>query len=269
MCFCVISSPILVYSYCKRNNFYKFVVVMFAMYYLCLVSTHLYSRPFAKIIGYFKNGYSISQIRHVAQCSMLVFLDKLSPSDRVKYSDVCINEACIFRDYIKKNINKDNKVIFFADTPERLFLIKMLDFEGYNIDYGSLEDIENVDMNKYNLAIFVDNKQFSTNIKHFDKRKFDISVISTTEIIDKTNSGNYCVYEGYPNEIVSADHNSDKTPFSVNCYFTDNYLLDNFKFKYLRKYTIDLDFTDGANPESAKYVWNYRIFENMSKPMIK
>ena len=269
MSFCVISAPVIVYSYCRKNNIYKFIVVFFAMYYLCLVSTHLYSRPLAKIIGYFKEGYTIQQIRNFGQCSMLVFLDKLNEADRARYSKVCINESCMFSDYIKKNIDKRNKIIFFTDVAERLFLIKMLDFEGYQIDYGSLEDIDNMNMENYNLAIFESDNQLSTNIRQFEKRKFDISVISDTEIRDNTNSGNYCLYERYPNEVVSAYDNVDKIPFSVKCYYTDDYLLNKFKFKYLTQYTINLDFTDGANSESAKYVWRYRIFENKLNPVIK
>ncbi len=269
MSFCVISAPVIVYSYCRKNNIYKFIVVFFAMYYLCLVSTHLYSRPLAKIIGYFKEGYTIQQIRNFGQCSMLVFLDKLNEADRARYSKICINESCMFSDYIKKNIDKRNKIIFFTDVAERLFLIKMLDFEGYQIDYGSLEDIDNMNMENYNLAIFESDNQLSTNIRQFEKRKFDISVISDTEIRDNTNSGNYCLYERYPNEVVSAYDNVDKIPFSVKCYYTDDYLLNKFKFKYLTQYTINLDFTDGANSESAKYVWRYRIFENKLNPVIK
>ena len=153
MSFCVISSPILVYSYSRRNNPYKFIVVLFAMYYLCLVSTHLYTRPFAKILGYFKAGYTIEEIREIGKCSIFVFLDKLSLSDKMLYRNLCTSESCRLRDYIKNNIDKRNKIIFFANTPERLFNIKMLDFEGYNIDYGSVEDIDSFDMNKYNLAI--------------------------------------------------------------------------------------------------------------------
>ena len=271
MSFCVISSPILVYSYCRRNNPYKFIVVFFAMYYLCLVSTHLYSRPFAKILGYFKAGYTISQIRHIGQCSMFLFLDKLTPEDRRMYSSLCISESCMLRDYIKNNIDKRNRIIFFANTPMRLFVIKMLDFEGYNIDYGSLEDIENIDMSKYNLAIFIDNDQIITNIKQFDKRKYDISVKSAEEIYDRTNSGNYCVYGRYTDEIVSATDNAGLVPFAVNCFFKDDYITNNFKYKYLTTYTVNLNFgenNDGVT-EKDRLIWHYRFFENMSNPVIK
>ena len=267
--FCVISAPILVYSYCRRNNLYKFIVSMFAMYYLSLVSTHLYSRPFAKVTGYFKEGYTIQQIRNIGACSFFVFLDKLSPSDRVQYSNLCINEACRLRNYIKENIDKRNKILFFADTPERLLLIKMMDFEGYNIDYGSLEDIDNMDMSKYNLAIFINDKQSTVNIKQFDKRKFDISVKSHDEIYDRTNSGNYCIYERYPYEIVSATDNIGKVPFKATCYYTDKYLSDRFNFKYLTTYTVNLNFGKLPKDENIPYVWQYRFFENQLNPMIK
>lgn len=271
MGFCVISAPILVYSYCKRNNFYKFIVVLFSMYYMCLVSTNLYSRPVAKIIGYFKAGYTIQQIREIGQCSIYLFIDKLSPSDKQFYKNLCTSESCLLRNYIRKNINKNNKILYFANTPERLLLIKMLDFEGYSIDFGSVENIENIDMNKYNLAILDDNSNAVTNIKQFDKRKSDVYVVGNNELIDTTQSGNYCVYSRYNGEIVSATQNADKIPFLCICYYTDKYLSDKFNYKYLTTYTVNLNFGEKNDSveDKSKLIWNYRFFENMSNPMIK
>ena len=143
----------------------------------------------------------------------------------------------------------------------------MLDFDGYNIDFGSLEDIENIDMSQYNLAIFDDNKQISTNIKQFDKRKYDI-YFSNSIIHDRTNSGNYCVYERYPGEIISAYNNVGKLPFIVKCYYTDDYLLKNFKFRYLTSYNIDMRFGNKLNQKNQDYIWKYRIFENIENPVI-
>ena len=271
MGFCVISAPILVYSYCKRNSFYKFIVVLFSMYYMCLVSTHLYSRPVAKIIGYFKAGYTIQQIREIGQCSLYVFLDKLDLSDKQFYNNLCINETCMLKNYIRKNINKNNKIIFFANAPARLFLLKMLDFEGYSIDFGSVENIENIDMNKYNLAILDDNSNAVTNIKQFDKRKSDVYVVGNNELIDTTQSGNYCVYSRYNGEIVSATQNADKIPFLCICYYTDKYLSDKFNYKYLTTYTVNLNFGEKNDSveDKSELIWNYRFFENISNPMIK
>ncbi len=271
MGFCVMSAPILVYSYSRRNNFYKFIVVLFAMYYMCLVSTHLYSRPFAKIIGYFKAGYTIQQIREIGQCSIYLFLDNLSSKDKQFYEKLCTSESCMLRNYIRKNIDKNNKIIFFANTPERLLLVKMLDFEGYNIDFGTVENIENIDMRKYNIAIFEDRSNTTTNIKQFDKRKSDVFVVSQDELVDRTRSGNYCVYSRYKDEIVAENINADKVPFLGICYYTDDYLADRFNYKYLTTYTVNLNFGNNMNLEKdkTKLIWNYRFFENLSNPIIK
>lgn len=271
MGFCVISAPILAYSYCKRNNFYKFIVVLFSMFYMCLVSTHLYSRPIAKIIGYFKAGYTIQQIREIGQCSIYVFLNTLSPSDKQFYKNLCASESCMLKNYIRKNLDKNNKIIFFANTPERLLLVKMLDFEGYSIDFGTVENIENIDLNKYNIAIFEDKSNTTTNIKQFENRKFDVFVNSNNELVDNTKSGNYCVYSRYNDEIVTANSNADKVPFLGICYYTDNYLADRFNYKYLTTYTVNLNFGKNTNLEKDKtqLIWNYRFFENLSNPVIK
>lgn len=271
MCFCVISAPILVYSYCKRNNFYKFIVVLFSMFYMCLVSTHLYSRSITKIMGYFKAGYTIQQIREIGQCSVYVFLDKLSPLDKQLYKNVCTSESCMLKNYIRKNINKNNKIIFFANSPERLLIVKMLEFDGYSIDFGSVENIENIDMSKYNLAIFEDDSNAITNIKQFDNRKSDISVISNNKLVDNTKNGNYCVYSRYNDEIVSANNNTDKIPFVCICYYTDKYLSDKFNYKYLNTFIANLNFGGNLDlsKDKSKLIWNYRFFENMSNPMIK
>lgn len=269
MSFCVVSAPVIVYSYRRKNTLYKFIVVLFAMYYLCLVSTHLFSRPFAKIIGYFEAGYTIRQIRDKAECSLIIFLDKLGQKDKAEYNKICISESCMLRDYIKKNIDKRNKIIFFANAAHRLFLIKMLDFEGYNIDFGLLEGIDKIDMHKYNMAIFVGDSQISSNIVNFDERKYDITQKSDKDIYDNTNSANYCIYRRYEDEIISGDSNTDKFPFLVNCYYTDEYLLKKFNFKYLKTYTVDLNFGKNLNTDDVPLTWHYRIFENQSNPMIK
>lgn len=222
-------------------------------------------------MGYFKAGYTIQQIREIGQCSVYVFLDKLSPSDKQFYKNLCASESCMLKNYIRKNINKNNKIIFFANTPERLLLVKMLDFEGYSIDFGSVENIENIDMNKYNLAIFEDDSNAITNIKQFDNRKSDISVISNNKLVDNTQTGNYCVYSRYNDEIISANDNSDKIPFICICYYTDKYLSDKFNYKYLNNFIVNLNFGDNADlsKDKSKLIWNYRFFENMSNPIIK
>jgi len=54
MAFYVISMPVLTFSYFKKNNFYKTIVIIFALFNLLLVSSHLAVRPFKKLMQSYK-----------------------------------------------------------------------------------------------------------------------------------------------------------------------------------------------------------------------
>ncbi len=99
MSFCVISAPVLAYSYSKKFNLYKFIIFIFAMFYLTLVSTHLWARPFSRIVKYIKLGYPITQIREIGVCA--AYINQIDYLNRNDYKHFYINEPCLLKRFIE------------------------------------------------------------------------------------------------------------------------------------------------------------------------
>jgi len=99
--FAVISAPVIALTYFKKNNIYKTIVILFALYYLFLVSTHLAARPFYRL----KNAY------------------KSESYDKFIYNTRCMNypffkgerPGCIVDEEILGRIEKYKNVGIFSD----------------------------------------------------------------------------------------------------------------------------------------------------------
>ena len=262
--FCVLSAPILYYSYKKKFGFYKFIVVFFALFYMTMVSTHLWARPFLRIVNYFKHGYSLSQVRETANCGAFLKDANFIPRDesRKEY----FNEACTVVNYIKKNFNKENKILYFANTSTDLLLLKMLDFEGYHIDYAVAEDIRNIDINKYNLIMTIFNEQYATNIKYFESRKSDVYISPvTSKIYYRANSDVPCFYLSINYKMITDMHNSNQRPYIMRCMISNEYYYAN-NFSKMAEFEVKIPSKelDGKVETSGYY-----FYENMNKPVIK
>lgn len=153
MAFVVLASPVLVYSYCKRS-FFKPIIVFFALFYLILVSTHLWPRPFVYVIRILQEHNSITYLREVALCKEYL--------EHPEY----INSICPLVNKVRK-MQKGTRVLAFMDASDNIYLFKALEFEGYKIDFRNLEDIKGINFNKYNLVIVRNNGQISTVIKKY------------------------------------------------------------------------------------------------------
>ncbi len=156
-CFCVISAPILVYSYFyKKNGLIKFFITVIAMFGMLVISTHLWARPFFKTIHYLKNNYSLSDIREFAFCSKLI-----TP---IPQEHFVTNAACKVRNYIMSN-EKNRKILYFSNQGECSLVIKSLEFFGYKIDYNNFENFDNINFDNYDTILIVDNSQIITSTK--------------------------------------------------------------------------------------------------------
>ena len=262
MFFCVLSVPVIVYSYCKRNNPYKFIIVCFAMFYLVLVSTHLWARPYKRVIKYLKAGYTITEIREIGSCAVLIpDIAKMPPMKDLKKT---YHNQCVMRDSIMENYAPENKILFFASTGTELLKIKALDLKGYHIDFGLMEDVENIDLSKYNLIITIDNQQFATNILHYEERKNDASIdVKNRNIIYKKNKSHPCFYMNTKNEIISDVNNPSIYPYMSSCTFTNEfYKQNNFKFAGELKMEVPAK-EKGEEP----MIFNYYFYENLANPI--
>lgn len=263
MSFCVLSAPILVWSYSKRKSFGKFIIVCFAMFYFTLVSTHLWARPYFRIVKYFKAGATLSQVREVASCS--VFMRQVEENPGIITKFAIKDGACVSRDYFKK-LGKNNKILYFPNSAEDLLQLNFLNIHGYDISYGLMEDFGSVDFDDYNVLITNSDAQSSNNIKHFDDRKNDAYRSPISGIVYyRKNEDNPCFYFG--NEFSSAVDVNDvgAVPSLVKCEFK--------KAFYEKRNYVLIDTFRIMKPENKiktdsgeDSYWTYYVYENKNNP---
>lgn len=205
MFFIVLSSPIFVYSYFSKKNPLKYVIIAFSLFYLTCVSTHLWARPFFKIISLFAEHHSITEIREVGSCKNFIIGGTYS------------NSGCILAKQISKRASKKDKIILFPNTSENLDFVVGLMFDGYNIDIRNLEDAKKIDFNKYNVVITTNKGQISTVVKDYEKRKGECT-IDGSAIVTKKGNIVPCLYQ------LNGNSPTKTKPFQVECLITKEFL---------------------------------------------
>ena len=214
MTFIVLSSPILVYSYLSNKNPLKYIIIVFSLFYLMGVSTHLWARPVSKIIPLLMNKTSITELREIA-----AYKDMRKDSHYLDPGRTLSNE-------IKSHLDKSNKILIFMNTSSNIYSIKKLSFDGYNIDFGNLENIRNINLSKYNLIITTNHGQTSTVINDYEKRKNEYKLENYKVTFFNKNNTVPCVY--IPNPSAPKPKNGEKIPpFQSQCFISDIFLNKN------------------------------------------
>ena len=159
MYFTVLSAPILIYSY-KKRGIYKFFVVICAMFYLTIISTHLWARNIIKFNKALKSGISISTARKIARCTPF-------PPDNVtfkknEYEFLTQIGQCFFEQVFKRKFKSGTKILFFANQSDEILDFKLNQFYGYKVDTNLLESIDKINLDDYDIVITVDDRQYSS-----------------------------------------------------------------------------------------------------------
>lgn len=235
MTFIVLSSPVLVYSYTKKHNFYKFLIACFVLFYFVFVTTHLRARPFNYAIWNLNRYHSITKLRYNVRC------------DAYEIHKVTKNNACRLANQIRKKYSNKNKIIVFMDEPEDIYNIKFLEFQGYKVDFDNVENLPNINLKNYNLIIAPNRGQFSGVV--FQKKPN-----ATHKYIIP------CNYFGAENK-ASEDFYSLKYPYRSYCIFGKDVVNKN-----------NLELIDRAlilNKLDNRGDDYYNLFENKNNPLIK
>lgn len=262
MSFCVISAPVLAYSYSKKFNLYKFIVFIFAMFYLTLVSTHLWARPFSRIVKYIKLGYPITQIREIGVCA--AYINQIDYLNRNDYKHFYINEPCLLKRFIEQKIDNKYKILLFANMGDDLILIKLLENKGYDIDLGLYENIENINIDKYNIIVFIDNEQRSSYIQQFEQRKKETYLGPKGEIKLRKHLDNPCYYLDNTNKYITDSDDDDVYPYLSRCMIKDEYINKRFNLKLIDTLNIDSKPLDKKVKQPKK---QYFFYENLNNPL--
>ena len=145
--FVVIASPIVAYSYIKKNkNLFKFLLCWFMFVYLVVIA---HKMPLSYIISYMK---------YKANSQNLNTSFLLAKSDEIDIYNYLLSQD-------KKNIGL---IISQVRTPN--YYIEKLKLVGFNIEKILPENIEDYNLSKFDYIITNKYKSSSTNIVKFKER---------------------------------------------------------------------------------------------------
>ena len=211
MFFLVLSSPVLVYSYFKNQNPFKYVIVIFSFFYLFFISTHIWARPFVKICKDIILNPSITALRERAVCKNFN-----------KYPQY-YNSSCVLRTKIKNNFSNKNKILVFFHESRDIYTFKTLEYDGYQIDFRRMEDIKNINIDKYNIVITNNDGQKSTYVQYYDKQKDEFFNKNGVDPSSKIESNVPCFYIKNK-ELLNVAGGKASSPYKVQCLMSSNYL---------------------------------------------
>ena len=163
--FILLSSPVLVLTYYKKNPPVKLLVLFFVLSYMLLISRHMTARPLGSIIKILKKSHSITDARETFRCG--VFEDY---QGKAAY--------CHIRDKIRNDFPKGSKIAIFGSEQDRFYPIKMLEHQGYVIDTPLVETISDVDFSKYDYVIKINEVQYGSVVKRFKQGHNDFKLVN-------------------------------------------------------------------------------------------
>lgn len=210
----LVSAPILVLSYTKNNkNIFKYIIVLIACFYLTCVSTHLWARPLNKIVPALMNKTSISDIHYTMDC---LNWETKEPN----YDEMCKLEALI--DYNFNDIN--NKILFFANSSEFTLRFLLKDINGAHFDIKLINELDNININDYNIIIIPKQHQDSTFIKNYSSEKIKYEIIQKQNnqfkiLFDNPKAQYACLYTDVNRQFITKI--SNKIPYNEFCNFSE------------------------------------------------
>lgn len=207
LAFAVIASPILVYTYIKRNmNVYKLVLCWFLFIYLVFYS---HAQP-AIFIGAYMRYKALPE--------------ELKVKDRSFVLDDC-DEFRIRNYFLSKE--RCNIGVMLYQTHTSIYYIHKLRLNGFHIDNLLPEMIASYDLSKYKYIITLKGTVASTLIKNFNNN-------------DVVYRRSYCAYKNFEGKIIKPEDN--EIPVMVSCDVPDVYLNQNGFEKaddiYLKDYVL-------------------------------
>ncbi|MBQ9688474.1 hypothetical protein IJV79_02425, partial [bacterium] len=210
MSFMLLSAPVLYYSYFSNRNILKYVIIYFATFYLALVSTHIWVRPFFKVVNFMKTYPSVQKVREVAVCQNF-------------YVEETPRIDCKVRAHIK-SYPKDTRFLYLPEAGTNYVGIAKLILEGYRIDIGEAERLSfgEGDLDEYDVIISPATRQRATNIVEYERRKDDFAMDTrfkgeTIRVKRQVERPFDCLYEYNPRIDMFDAEGNRRVPYAVRC----------------------------------------------------
>ena len=205
----LLSAPIIGWTYFRKFTFGKWFITIIAIFYLTLVSTHIWSRPAVKIFdALFIKHQTLQQIKERESWSLYN-----------QNKDLITVEKNII-DTIKLYPPKTRFLIFPPLNFYSTDLLKLTN-QGYNIDLRVMETFNLKDLDKYDIYIYRLNGQ-ATNISYnFEQNINNYKVIADKIYYKNPEAPINCIYLNQKEIITS---NMSKKPTGVYCTMQANFL---------------------------------------------
>lgn len=183
----LLSTPVLALTYIRKTNLFKLLIVFFVMSYFLVMSVNLSGRQHLQLLTLIKKEESISVARDRIRCALYTGFTNKRP-------------MCYVRELIQSK-PVGTKIAVFASAMDAMYLINMLNAQGYKIDTLLPELAEKYDLSQYDYVINTDKVLTSTvlltNTANI-KTPYVVNengVAGTPEYLDS-----FCMYETSENE---------------------------------------------------------------------
>jgi len=226
--FVCLSSIIIAIMYYKKG-LYKTIVVLFSIFYLLILPFFITRAPFFKIINNLKlNNYNIEAFHK--DCFERKIIPIFNLSQR------------ILKVVSEKYLNV-KKIGIFKNLSSPMLYLKILN--NYEIDFLTAANIDEYNLNQYDLIIFIDKLQ-NDNIFNENKVQIDYEM-KNNNIYFKNNSKINCYYNDIANKITQ----NNKLAIERYC-FSYEYMKKNKQFKL--DYIDNFQYEKNRNLEIYYYV---------------
>ena len=231
----VLSVPVLVLSYLKKTNIFKFLVLFFVMSYFLVITLNLTSRPFKSVLYTFLTEKTLFDAREKIRCA--------SANDFSGKTSFCELRKII------KNTPKGTKFAILPSVNSRLYPVKMMDFDGYKIDVLLAEKIEQYDLSDYDYLVKTDEILVSTfllNKTQDTKVLYEVGLDGLPFFTKEQNF--YCTYllHGSYKAFDSKNTNNKEKIIASFCLIEDDYFKEK-GFEVFRKYDFSADLAVESN----------------------
>lgn len=154
--FLALSAPVMVISYIKSNkNIFKYIILFYVMSYFIIISTHMWGRHFVGITKNLSEGMSVRDMRTLHLCSIYQKYKGEMP-------------YCNLRSWLY-SYSKNSKIGIFSSGANNLAVIKLMEKDGYKIDFLLLHKFSEYDLKQYDYLIFTNSETREFSVKNKNK----------------------------------------------------------------------------------------------------
>lgn len=229
----VISAPVLALSYMKKTNVIKLLILFFVMSYFLVISVNLSSRPCAHVIRVILQQRTLNDAREKIRCAVLVGFDGKMP-------------FCHLRDIIKST-PKGTSFGILPSVNSRLYVVKMLETQGYKVDALLPEKIDTYDLSKYDFLITTDKLLNSTVLLTDTKNtKIKYKINEKGDAYFEKQHPYTCVYSDHETEGIYDPSKKGRTIIFSSCYMSKEFF-EQKGFHLLRTIDFQSEIKENAN----------------------